>query len=185
MTVETQYFTTYTHTINGLLAYKLWLTTSVDMAENDKTASYDLTTKAGIRVWKRASDGTETEITDGEPMAEAVPTRGVAAEYDGIWLCPVTTLLTTDAIVVRIYGKLGANPWVLFTTFITEQLGTTILNAAYWTVHYWLYEDYYGRLTHLAFWWGDATYISRITNFTYGVAAAVMVSKRLLVGVGL
>jgi hypothetical protein len=81
----------------------------------------------------------------------------------------------SDAIVVRVYGRWGsAGTWNLLAEFITEQLGTSVLNASTWTVYYYISYTRYvdpetGEIIYVATWYfGTSTYNSRIENFTWG-----------------
>lgn len=161
MTVETRYFRSDTQTINGLLGYKLEITDTTAYAMKSKAGAGQL----GIRVWKRGSAGTETEITSGSLVA-LINLDTVITEVDGTWNCPLTPLNPTDSIVVRVYTVLNEDSsQYLLATFTTGQLNAQSLDASAWTVHYW------GKTTILAvttFYFGkDTTYNSRITNFTY------------------
>lgn len=149
----------------------------------------DATVYYSISVWKRDSAGTETVIESNIAsysillsalrIAEGIKT----ATGD---ISPAVNLVSTDAIVVRMYQKVGAGTWTLVDAWITEQLGAQSLDAVTWTVDYYLSTQVdtsyvYGTILH-----GTASYNSRIENFTWTSAPAVGVaSKRLLVGVGL
>jgi len=159
-------------TINGLTAYILGTTQSETSAYKGVINEILYTAYFGIQVWKRAADGTETEITDGTPQAVvsgAPTTEGIKSNT---WECPQTSLIDTDAIVVRVYRKLGSGSWLLLQIFITEQLGGTQLDGVTWTVYYYLrlyysWGNYYYRI-----YFGTSTYNSRITNFQWSTAPA-------------
>jgi len=169
-----------TQTINGLTAYKLGTTqTTSSLVRSYSQSTYFQSGDFGFRVWKRSSGGVETEITDGNPIVVATLYLGDVALYSNTWNCPQVSLDSTDAIVVRVYARPYGGSWNLLATFITEQLGTTILNSATWTVYLFCqYEEYEdpntGAISYrLRFWWGTTTYNSRIENFTWGVVAGV------------
>jgi hypothetical protein len=178
-----------TQTVNGLTAYKLGTsqTTSYRVLSYSQP-TYFVSGDFGFRVWKRDSSGVETEITDGNPVVVATLYLGDFALYSKAWNCPQVSLNPTDAIVVRVYARPYGGAWNLLATFITEQLGTTILNSAIWTVYlYCQYEEYEdpntGQISYrLRFWWGTTLYNSRIENFTFGV---VPVLAPKIVGDGL
>jgi len=172
MPTETRYFRSDTHTINGLLAYKLL--TSQSAVEANK---YEYNTAAyfrwGIRVWKRTSGGAETEITSGTPVA--VVTRTIVAEgmQSNTWACPETALVSTDAIIVRVYiYELSA--WRLKATYITEVLGAGTLDANTWTVYYYTRLMVFGIGFRGVFYFGInvpkvSPYDSRITGFKWTI----------------
>lgn len=154
-------------TINGLTAYKLDPTQSSSYAnilfnfEESPTNQY-----IGIKVWKRAADGTETEITAGTAVAIATGGSGlISAE----WSCPFVDLEPTDAIIVRVYANDSTPPTELIAEFITEQLNGYYIAGSTWTVYYYLAQVYskplLGYLYYFRF--GTSTYNSRIDNFSW------------------
>ena len=157
------------HTVNNLNAYKLTVPQSaiyktvLDGAAGRKTIYW------GIRVWKRDSAGSETEITGGTPVAQVSRSRNGEGLQSNTWSCPQTSLQSTDAIVVRVYMKFGSGEWQLCSTFITEQLQASQLDSVQWTVYYytWRFYDRWEGITSGSFDWGTTTYNSHIQNFQY------------------
>jgi len=170
--IETRYFRGDQQTVNGLLAYILG-TTQSDMYRNYGVfGSGKRSVQVGIRVWKRAADGVETEITSGIQVALATRGRVGGGLSSGTWVCPEIALVSTDAIVVRVYIHLIGYSWELAATFITEQLGSFKLSNAIWTVYYflsliWAYDPEIGWMTSGGFSWGTPSYNSRIENFRW------------------
>jgi len=161
VTVETRYMRGDKQTVNGLSAYILG--TSQSAVSGHYSVPVDTGYYWGIRVWKRASDGTETEITSGTPVAQVARSSGAGLQ-SATWDCPLTSLVGSDAVVVRVYERTGgATTWTLCAEFITEQLGGQSLDAATWTVYYYTAVTAYAAV----FWWGTSTYNSRIVNFTW------------------
>ena len=138
-------------------------------------------TQIGIRVFKRAADDTEHEITAGSPVATAIYVDD--GEYAVDWACPGHDMDATDRIVVKVYmRKLTPTTWYLQRSFVTEELNADTLDAETWHVYYWLYKP----STTLNFWYGDDEADSRIEDFTWTeVVAPSAMLRRLLVGVGL
>jgi hypothetical protein len=171
MPAETRYMRSDTWTVNGLTAYKLGTTQSTGPPEVYIGATGELTAYWGIRVWKRSSAGVETEITGGTPVAVVSRSSDGDGLQNATWSCPETPLNPTDSIVVRLYIRLGTGAWTEEVVFTTEQLGTTILNAATWTVYLYTNRTYDRDfdITYAYFRWGASTYNSRIANFTWGV----------------
>jgi len=172
-TTETRYMRGDTHTINGLLAYQLG-TSQSNTAQNVKKSTSPLKTPYwGIRVYKRDSGGSETEITSGTPVAQV--NRGPAGQglQSNTWNCPETALSSTDAIVVKVYHKWTDESWVEIAKFITEQLGASQLNSSTWTAYYWTKTAYVGfpvpRAVDSWFYWGTNTYNSRIEDFSWSI----------------
>lgn len=181
MVSETRYMRSDNHTVNGLDANILGISRSDTLETFTKykdDGSYDV--KWGIRVWKRDSGGTETEITSGTPVAQVTRLAAdgnVQGLQNATWDCPETALAITDAIVIRVYIKVGTDAWAsssVYGYFITEQLGETRLDSATWTVYYYTnrwselvpptittYGQYlYGKKT-------NDTWDSRIDNFSH------------------
>ena len=177
MPSETRYFRADQHTINNFLAYKL----GISQTATERSGSHGVsdppnkeTCYWGVRIWKRDSEGNETEITNGTPAAQV--SRSVDGEgiQSANWTPSETSLETTDAIVARIYMKIGDGDWTLASTpekpeFITEQLTAIKLESQQWTVYYYTKRDWDDllKLTFADFFWGVSNKNSRITNFSY------------------
>lgn len=163
---EIRYMRGNTTTVNNLTAYQL-STNQSDTAKYNTYGGYgSCSVWWGIRVWERSSAGTETEITGGTPVALVSRSTSGEGIQSATWNCSETSLNTTDAIVVRVYIKVGANWSSAVATFITEQLGATKLDSATWTVYYYT-KRYCTTATVGFFYWGTTTYNSRIENFTW------------------
>jgi len=176
---ETRYMRDDTQTVNGLTAYNAGTTQSTSGLSTDVQV-FDgggSTVYWGIRVWKRDSSGTETEITAGTPVAQVSKSTTGAEILSNTWTPTATSLSSSDAIVVRVYIDVGGTgTWSQGGTapdFITEQLDAAQLDAAAWTVYYYVDRASVstgspsGRYTQGFFYWGTATYDSKITNFSY------------------
>jgi hypothetical protein len=181
MVTEIRYMRGDEWAVNGLTAFKLDITQSNTTQNGSKTRTGIYTYYVGIRVWKRDSAGVETEITAGSPVAIVSRDVDGAGIESNTWDCPLTSLASTDAIVVRVYHRLGTNQdWSLVVTptlkdgvFITEQLSASSLDAVTWTVYYYLsyvtqeiVKPPYFQCVGI-FWWGTSTYNSRIENFQW------------------
>jgi len=193
MTVQTRYFRVDTATVNLLLARKL-LTTLTDAGGSEAHSKAGNVVAAGatigIRVWKRTSAGAETEITDAVRATYTQNTSTFGVMVNANWDCPPTALASTDSIVVKVYGKFGADAYTQFGTYAwsTEQLGASGLDAATWTVYYYIdlwYDSASGKTYHDFYFDSLPFNNSRITNFTWTPAAAAAALRRLRVGVGL
>lgn len=167
-------------TVNGLLAYILGLSqTEISRySAASKTASTAYVVYCGIRVWKRDSGGTETEITSGEPVAVVSRSTNGEGIQSAAWDCPQTSLSATDTIVVRVYLKVNVDPWTQGSgapNFQTEQLSAQSLDAATWTVYYYTKRSTITKpsaTTQITFYWGTSTYNSRVENFVWTEAEA-------------
>ena len=118
---------------------------------------------AGIRVYKRSFAGVETEITGA---VSAIVYGSATGLQSATWTPPVTSLATTDSIVIKLYAATTTPPATLRTTFTTEQLGATRLDASQWTVSYFMRRagNPQGGSSVL---WGTSTYDSRVDGFQW------------------
>ncbi len=168
MTVETLYFRSDTHTVNGLTARKLGTTQSSSYI-SEIISSYEGNVQAtqflGMRVWRRDVDGGETELTGGS--VEAVASGNTSGLKSGTRSQAFISLVETDSIVIRVYGDDFSSPLTLRDIFTTEQLGAQRLDAATWTVYYSLFRLYAGGMTTYSFRFGTTTYNSRVDNFAW------------------
>jgi hypothetical protein len=173
-TTETRYMRSDTETVNGLTAYILNATQSSTYATRLIGDFLPSTTQCyvGIRVWYRNSDSTEHEITSGSAVAVTYSTTSQLKS--ATWSCPETALVSTDSIVVRVYGEPdNSAPTALVETFSTEQLGASWLNASTWTVYYYIYRVAQGGGNYAySYRFGSSTYNSRIENIVWTAAAA-------------
>lgn len=147
----TMYFRNSIQTVNGLTAYSLLTSPG---GSTGGSIVYDSTALnywyIGIRVFIRHSNGSETEITSGSPVAvETVfcdPDASGSVSYSGNdqWNCPQISLSLTDALVVRVYFSDGyTGSWYMPAdtngenlAFTTNQLGALQLNSVTLTAHY-------------------------------------------------
>jgi len=129
----------------------------------------DIDTIYSIDVVKRTSAGAETAI--GTKVASTTYTLAYYFSNPGLdsgtWVCPQTALETTDSIVVRVYLKIGAGAWNTVRNFTTGQLGAISLDAATWTVYYYLGASADASYMYSVFWHGKSTYNSAIANFQW------------------
>ena len=133
----------------------------------------DATIYYAIDVAKRTSGGTETAL--GTKVAQwsglLSGLRSSSGLKSATWACPLTALVSTDSIVVRVYQKVGTGSWNLVRAFTTGQLGAISLDAATWTVYYYLATSTDASYVYTVFWHGTTTYNSRIENFTWTAGA--------------
>jgi len=169
MTVETRYFRSDQQTINGLLAYILSISQSLTSTYKTATDAGSRTVTFQAKVSVRHSDGSETVIQDYITLFSR--TTNGAGYQSANWNCPETSLVSTDAIVVSIYITVYTVETIV--TFITEQLGASKLDAATWTFTLYTqrYYDSIEKATTGFFYFGNGTYNSCITNFTWSIVA--------------
>lgn len=192
MTAQTRYCTSFTWTVNTKTGRRLNISESTSFEYTIlKKYGGDFVADGmtlGIRVWKVDIAGTETEITSGTPVAQYTRnTETFGANGTGTWACPLTNLASTDAILIRIYGRFSTDVWqqIGLTFFwITEQLSAQSLDAVTWTVtyhHAFFYDDPIS--TNIELHWGVSTNETKIANFTFTPApsaGAVLASDSLI-----
>jgi len=101
-------------------------------------------------------------------------TSSTPTEYSETVNIPGTALNTTDRIMVTVQYSPDGSTWTnMGYSFLTEQLGATLLNSATWTIYYWadftsIYNPFLRRYNNeLVFYHGDSDYPSRIEGFSY------------------
>jgi len=186
--VETRYFRSDKQTVNTY-TLKILGTAKSGTADVQEVIWQSTTAKAcyvRIVVQKVAADGTLTQIVTGAVVTVNPNTTVVLSSTLNV---PQTALTPTDAILVEVQYSTngvtfaGLSSVLQGADWITEQLNTSVLNAATWTVYYDLsYSSEYNpatrRYTNYLDFRYDGDYASRIENFTYGVVAAV--AKRII-----
>jgi len=174
MVVETRFFRSDVHTVNGLSAYQLKNVNSTVLTSVSSTYQW-----WGIRVFIRHSDGSEEEVTTGTPVAVVLVT--VPGWYNASWNCPSKSLNPTDAIVVRLYSAaVSAGPWVLAREWISEQLNASRLDSSMWKVYYnfdVVERVIDGTVVLYLFRHGSPTYNSRIEDFAYTPYVPIVLTR--------
>ena len=166
-TVTTQYLTSTSITANGLTSKLLSTTesTTYEVGSGGASGGWSGTFYVGIRVYKRTSAGTETEITTTY-VALAPLGTGLTATYTP----PGTSLAYTDSIIIRVYFCKG-NAWLSTqTSWQTGPLGASYLNATTWTITYaytYYSVNWNNGVITFYLYYGSPTYLTRIANFVY------------------
>ncbi|MBW2559508.1 MAG: hypothetical protein JRE40_01500 [Deltaproteobacteria bacterium] len=130
----------------------------------------DATVYYSVDILIRHANGEEAYLA----MANSAEWSGlISSLYDSPGLKSATvyisgaTVSSTDAVVVRVYQKVGAGSWTLVREFITEQLGAQSIDAATWTIYYYLDISVDLSYVYTVFRHGTTTYNSRIEGFSY------------------
>jgi len=170
--MSTFYHRSDSHTINGLNGYKLLETQSSSGTYFQGVSGLvpvcgTITFKTDVHV--RHSGGSQTLLGSG--VAAVSRNSNGSGMQSTTWSCPLTALLTTDAIRVTEHIYSGAALYAS-RSFVTQQLGATTLEASTWTFYKYTWYNcslimpgpppmfqYGGRFYH-----GNSTYNSRITN---------------------
>jgi hypothetical protein len=166
-TVTTQYLTSTSITANGLTSKQLSTAESTTTVQGGigVTGGTSPPIYVGIRVYKRTSAGTETEITTTY-VAQANLGTGLTATYTP----PGTSLAYTDSIIIRVYFYRSSGWTGAMDTWQTGPLGASYLNATTWTITYaytYYSLNYNTGVTTFYLYYGSSSYPTRIANFVY------------------
>jgi hypothetical protein len=177
--VEVRWFINATTTVNGLTAKKLDLDTEKTGSQAaliGGTSIGEHTAELGIKIWKRASDSSETPICGTDTSYAAIisdspvedPPSPQKVTRSATVDCSQTPLASDNSIVVRVYRRFSGGSWGSISGFTTQQLGGSSLEAATWTVSYTYDLSYFSAVnkTTLDFYI-DGTNDSYISNFTW------------------
>ena len=156
-TDATWYFRADTHTVNGILGYRLDETASSSDTYDSVSTDGDSITYYGVRVWIVHEDGSLEELTDGEPVAIVSRSQDGEGLQSATWNCPGYGNIV-DAIMIKVYQRFGAGEWNLRATFITENNTLIKLPEATWTFTYYTERHYMSELdsgvTFSTLYWG-------------------------------
>lgn len=101
----------------------------------------------GIRIFKVASDGTETELTAGTPVAIVYRSSNGSGIQTADYSFGGATFATTDRLCIKFYIDSGSGYQEKIKA-VTEQLNVTSLPAGTWRVSYYSYRStsYFGGI---------------------------------------
>jgi len=150
----TWYFRADTHTVNGILGYRLNEAPSTSYAYDSVSIGAASTTSYGVRVWIVDSNGNLEELTSGEPVA--IVSRSLNGEglQSATWTCPGYNNII-DAIMIKVYQRFGTEEWTLRATFITENNTLIKLPEATWTFTYYTGRQYIDATYSTLYWGGN------------------------------
>jgi len=151
----TWYFKADTHTVNGILGYRLDKASSSStgydgvLVEGAQIAYY------GVRVWVVHENGALDELTDGQPVAIVSRNTNDEGLKSATWNCPGYNNII-DAIMIKVYQRFGTDEWDLRATFITENNLLIKLPEATWTFAYYTKREYSAPvdITTSEIYWG-------------------------------
>jgi len=153
----TWYFRADTHTVNGILGYRLDKTASSSDTYDSVSTDGASITYYGVRVWIVHSSGALEELTSGEPVAIVSRNQDGEGLQSATWNCPGYNNII-DAIMVKVYQRFGTEEWNLRATFITENNTLIKLPEATWTFTYYTKRNYMSELdsgvTVSTLYWG-------------------------------
>jgi len=134
-TTETLHMWTTKHTVNTLNKNKLLTTLDTAGAGVGVSGSAGTTFSWGSLISIVHVDGTLVSVVAGTPVAQVSRSTGTGFQT-ATWVCPETSLVLTDAVLVQVYIKVGGGSWNLLVDFITEQLNADALSSATWSFIY-------------------------------------------------
>jgi len=153
----TWYFRADTHTVNGILGYRLDETASSSDAYDSVSTEGASISYYGVRVWIVHSSGVLEELTSGQPVAIVSRNANGEGLQTATWNCPGYNNII-DAIMIKVYQRFGTDEWNLRATFITENETLIKLPEATWTFTYYTYREYIQSLDSTLsklYWGGD------------------------------
>ena len=150
----TWYFRADTHTVNGILGYRLNEAPSTSYAYDSVSIGAASTTSYGVRVWIVDSNGNLEELTSGEPVAIVSRSYNSEGLQSATWTCPGYNNII-DAIMIKVYQRFGTEEWTLRATFITENNTLIKLPEATWTFTYYTKRMYIDATYSLLYWGGN------------------------------
>jgi hypothetical protein len=121
----------------------------------------------GFQVWLLHSNGRETELTSGSPVALLNLTTDYVGYMSNTWTLPATTSLTLgyDALKVTVYLDPGVGSYSARATYLSP-----VLMANYIYISDWTFTLYVNRTgTDVSFSFGDTNHRSGITGLTFDV----------------
>ena len=150
----TWYFRADTHTVNGILGYRLNEAPSTSYAYDSVSIGAASTTSYGVRVWIVDSNGNLEELTSGEPVAIVSRSYNSEGLQSATWTCPGYNNII-DAIMIKVYQRFGTEEWTLRATFITENNTLIKLPEATWTFTYYTGRQYIDATYSTLYWGGN------------------------------
>jgi hypothetical protein len=172
MGVITLYNRSDTQTVNTITGYKEQESNSASLLTWQQAVGSDTAgltfVSLNVTISKVASDGTSTELVTGASTTSGLSTD--AQELDATLSFPLTSLVSSDCL--KLVEKITWTAGNTTRTWVTNQLGWNVINAATWTYHRWLFltEQPTGGghfLILLNYSYGDGTYNSRIEGVDY------------------
>ena len=163
------YFRSDTHTINTEVGYILKDSqTTGGLAVSGTTVDVAISVSWGFQVYLVGTGGSTIELTGGSPVALLTRSVNGAGIQNASWVVGETWLnMGFDAIMVKVYLKLGADAWVLKATHITTLLLEKKINST--TLVFSCYTEYSSTAytTTGTFRFGNSTYNSFIQGIAF------------------
>jgi hypothetical protein len=167
---QPRFMTTVWHCVNGICGNKLGTTQSgsgacswISSSSGNVPYSNDLFIKA----YKIDAGGGQQLFLDWAALVSSSCSDCLISATASVGAMP---LASADAVYIEVWGRKGGGGWGVKDTFITEQLlGVQSLNAATWTVYYYLHRSYDSgtNTTTYSLCYNTSTYNSRIENFSF------------------
>ena len=176
----TWYMRSDQHTVNTVSGYILNGTQSSTSKYVSLSSSGKLQTWVAVRVWIVFSDGNKSELTDGTYNVNVTRTSSGYGYQNVTWTCPATSLNASDAIMIKVYLKVGSGSWSEKATFITAQLNMTKISGNWTFQLYTKNNQVYNSITHqwttaCYFYWGSSSYNSLIDGIE--LSSGIPISK--------
>jgi hypothetical protein len=122
------------------------------------------TVSYGFRVWLLHSNGVETELTSGTPIALLNLTEDYVGYLSNTWTAPTTAItLGYDVLKVQVYLNAGTGEYVARAAYLSP-----VLMANYIYSSDWVFTLYVNRTgTSVSFSFGEASHRSGVSGLTF------------------
>ena len=161
------YFRSNSHTVNNVTGYVLSETqtaSSLNLSEVNDLA----TVSWGFRVFILENGNYSTELTSGTPTALLTRTSNGQGIQNASWTPSVTSLhVGFDALLIRVYVKIGSDDWVFKAVFVSSLLMEKQLNSTAWVFSCYTTRNSTIALATGIFSFGDGTFNSLVQGLAF------------------
>jgi len=162
------YFLDTAKTVNTVTAYGLEPDYGNSFTSFTDTSVGSVT--YGFRVWVVGRDGTETELTEGTPVATLNRTATGAGYQNNTWTAPETVLnVGLDCLKVVVYVSFGGGAYTAKATYVSDCFMNTYILYQTWTFSLYTSATI-GASTVTSFAFGNVDYKSGIFGIGLGEA---------------
>lgn len=170
------YYYATTQTVNGVTGYAAKVDPPNYAAQVDLAINGSAQINWGFRVWLQF-DGTQTELTSGNPTAIMSQSQDAAELLSATWTAPHSAMtFGKTALKFVLYSRwgdpFGAGEWTTEAVYVTNALFYKELMATDVTFYLYSVRSESGGNTYASAFWGTSTYASGITNVAFRTGSA-------------
>lgn len=162
-TIDTTFFMrSDTHTVSGILGYKLTEVESALMVNDTRTLTGNYSVSYGFRAYALDGSGNAYEVTSGVSGIVTFPSNYEGEGLvEGTYACPDYPYLI-DAVRVNVYQRFGSGSWSLRAVFMSKAELMIKFPSSDWTIYYYIARNVTGTDTMSTFSWGISPTLSAI-----------------------